>query len=102
MSISLGSNTCRFSKSTWQVSLSTAHRAMAEIGREVLEGDHAKIESFSIRRQSFKDGVIGQVSFYGVKKFNYVCIDGRGRMFLKREISKEDTYGKIRKAPVTC
>lgn len=85
MPISLGSNTCGFSKSTWQVSLSTAHRAMAEIGREVLEGDHAKIESFRVRRQSFKDGVIGWMSSYGVKKFNFVCIDGRGRMFLKRD-----------------
>lgn len=75
---------------------------MAEIGREVLEGDHAKIESFRVRRQSFKDGVIGWMSLYGVKKFNFVCIDGRGRMFLKREISKEDTYEKIRKAPLTC
>lgn len=72
MPISLGSNSCGFSKPTWQVSLSPAHRAMAEISREVLEGANAKIETFRVRRQSLKDGMIGCVSFYGVKKFNFV------------------------------
>lgn len=62
MPISLGSNTCGFSKSAWQVSLSPAHRAMAELGREVLEGEKAKLETLRVRRQSFKDGVIGCTS----------------------------------------